>query len=378
MFKNLANFSLFTFFTTGSAYLATKYNNERKLHHPVVSEALRLAENDDQISGIIGFPITWSSNARNFVDKSEKLYNAEFFIEGPKGKLFLRVGAECLPLESIQAEYESLSKELQETPVQDAPLKLSEKNKLEGFYILDPKTKSFYESNIKSSDAKLEEIKIPSDSLFWGIGYLFADIDTRKVVLIPRTISDKTSSGKDVRSFVIDAKANVNKSTLKDLQEEQQQLIPRALETEGKSEKEIEKMQRFRQRERLRNMNGPLFFTMLGVGALGVVSYFVYRRFRGINLRNSFLHLSAMEIIKKNEAVTKELGRNFNIMGQIRGEAKQGKADFEIDAYGSKKKVSFRIKGSLDEKTDKWTLERIDMITRDKKSMEIIKEERIF
>ena len=183
-FKSLANFSVVAFVTSGTAFLATKYDNERKLDHPIAAEALRLVERDDRIVESIGFPVAWSSNSRNFVDKSDKTYNAEFFIEGPKGKLLLQVAAESLPLETLKADYEKLSKELSEEKSADYQTKLSQKNKLEAFYIPDPQTASFCEKSLnnKSSDITADQIEIPAESLFWGIGYLATAGDQKKPI----------------------------------------------------------------------------------------------------------------------------------------------------------------------------------------------------
>ena len=196
-------------------------------------------------------------------------------------------------------------------------------------------------------------------------------------MLIPQQVNDANSPNNGVRIYTIDAKAYIDKKTVKDLQEEQKQLVSRDIASMAKTEKELEEMERLKTRQMYRKMNSLRFYMALGIGTVGVISYFVFRRYRRVSMRNSFLHLAAINIIKKDATVLKELGNNFNIMSQIRGAAIDNKADFEIDAYGAKKKVSFKIQGSLDPNTQKWNLERIYMITRDKKTMEVVKEERI-
>lgn len=379
IFKSGTNFSIFTFLSSGAAYLAIKYNKEKKLAHPVVDEALRIAEGNDQVIEMIGYPVTWQSHPKNQIDASDILYNGQFYIEGPKGQLLMHLAADCLPLDAIKADYERISKELTEKPTENTAENITKKNKLESFYILDPETNAFYEKHLNNKDAKLEEIPIPPKSKFWGIDYLFVDIDQNyRIVVIPRPMSEKSEDGKDIPVYTVDAKANLNKTTLKDIQEEQSKLTPRGVKSSGATEEEQEDIRKYRTREMYKKMNNSRFWMALGVGALGMISYILYSKYRRTSVRNSLLHLSAMNVIKSNDLAIKELGRQFNFLDQIRGAAIENKADFEIDAYGGKKKASFRVKGTLDEKTKKWNLERIDMIIRDKSTLEIISEVRIY
>ena len=43
--KSITNFGIFSLFVSGTAYVAVRYNVDRKLEHPVIKEALKLMEN---------------------------------------------------------------------------------------------------------------------------------------------------------------------------------------------------------------------------------------------------------------------------------------------------------------------------------------------
>jgi hypothetical protein len=54
VFRSRANFSIFLLGTSSTGYLIVRYQKDRKLEHPIVMEALKLMEKNDQIIELVG------------------------------------------------------------------------------------------------------------------------------------------------------------------------------------------------------------------------------------------------------------------------------------------------------------------------------------
>ena len=114
LFRSKTNFSIFTLFFSGSAYFFIRYQNDQKLEHPVVYEAIRLLENHDQIVELIGYPIYVHSNARAKITTNDHVFNGTFMVRGPKGYLNLELAGQSKPQGYLRTKYEEWIKSLTE------------------------------------------------------------------------------------------------------------------------------------------------------------------------------------------------------------------------------------------------------------------------
>jgi len=362
LFKSWTNFSIGTMFISGSGYFYFRHQNDKKFEHPVFKESLRIMEQNSQVIDLIGFPIYIDTGLKSRATLTDKILNSSFPVKGPRGYLNVELAGEAKPQQAIESSLErAKSGELSDEA------RISRLSELEDYYIADPELLAEIDK-IRSQDAgKLEKMEIPPNAVFWKIDYLYVDVSRDyRIVMLPR----KEEGAVKIADHY---KPNVERKTLKQVYDEEVNRFSkrRQIEDAAATEEEIEELRKFRMQETYKKVGYVRFYMGMIIIAVGMTGYILLQKYKRKNVLGTVIHNQAMNYIKKNEFVTKELGRNLRFLQAARGAEIDGEADFEIDALGEKRTGTFRVKGSFDNKKKDWDLKTIEVVIKGKKGEEI-------
>jgi len=362
LFKSWTNFSIGTMFISGSGYFYFRHQNDKKFEHPVFKESLRIMEQNSQVIDLIGFPIYIDTGLKSRATLTDKILNSSFPVKGPRGYLNVELAGEAKPQQAIEASLErTKSGELSDEA------RISRLSELEDYYIADPQLLAEIDK-LRSQDAgQLEKTEIPANAVFWKIDYLYVDVSRDyRIVMLPRK---EEGAVKIVDHY----KPNVERKTLKQVYDEEINRFSkrRQIEDAAATEEEIEELRKFRMQETYKKVGYVRFYMGMIIIAGGMAGYILLQKYKRKNVLGTVIHNQAVNYIKKNEFVTRELGRNLRFLQAARGAEIDGEADFEIDALGEKRTGTFRVKGSFDNKKKDWDLKTIEVVVKGKKGEEI-------
>lgn len=351
-------------FVSGTGYFYFRHQNEKKFDHPVFKESLRVLEQNSQVIDLIGFPIYIDTGFKSRATVTDKILNSSFPVKGPRGYLNVELAGEAKPQMAIEASLERVkSGELSEEARQSRLAELQE------YYIADPQLLAEIDKIRIQDPNQLDKTEIPPHSVFWKIDYLYVDVSRDyRIVLLPRNQEGAAKS-----TAVDHYRPNVWRKTLKQVFDEELNRFSkrRQIEDAAATDEEIEELRKFRMQETYKKVGYVRFYMGVVIIACGMAGYILLQKYKRKNVLGTVIHNQAINYIKKNEFVTKELGRNLRFMQSVRGAEIDNEADFEIDALGEKRTGTFRVKGLFDTKKKDWEIKNIEVVIKGKKGEEI-------
>ncbi|CAD8193392.1 unnamed protein product [Paramecium octaurelia] len=330
-FRSGPNFLLCFLGFSGVGYFGTSYLHKQKYDHPIVQEALRILQHNDQIIQLAGYPLSLQINMGSNATQNNDVCQFSFQVVGPKG--------------AAKVELMGQSRELQEI-----------QNKTQ-YYIPSSKQMTDVMKYNKDVDA-LQNWKLTPDVRLWKIDHLVADIglqgDFRIVLVDSNQVLKKDVAQAMTPPLVTDRR------TLYDLKLEIDARKPKVPTTE----QEIEEARRYRQQELYRKVGGVRNITIIStiIGAMAIYNY--VKANRRISVLNTQIHRQSLIIIQTNPQIKKLFGQNIQFNQQLRGGQIRDQAEFETDMYGQKAGVCY-VKGQKNKKTNDWEIETIDVAVKD-------------